>query len=42
MNSEKKEFILRTIIYTFMLTSIIIFSVLYDFNNVKEFIYSNF
>lgn len=42
VKKETKEFIFRVILYTVMITSLIIFSVLYDFNVVKEFIYSNF
>lgn len=42
VKKETKEFIFRVFFYTIMITSLIIFSVVYDFNVVKDFIYSNF
>lgn len=42
VKKETQEFIFRVVFYTVMIISIIIFCVLYDFNVVKEFIYSNF
>ena len=42
VKKETKEFIFRVAFYTLMITSLIISCVLYDFNVVKEFIYSNF
>ena len=42
VKKETKEFMFRVVFYTFMITSLIIFSAIYDFNVVKDFIYSNF
>ena len=42
VKKETKEFWLRVVFYTIMMTSLIIFCALYDFNVVQEFIYSNF
>ena len=42
MKNEKLKSIIKVLCFTFMISSIIIFSFLYDFNKVKEFIYSNF
>ncbi|KXB46127.1 hypothetical protein HMPREF3188_00854 [Tissierellia bacterium KA00581] len=42
MKNEKLKSIIKVLWFTFMISSIIIFSFLYDFNKVKEFIYSNF
>ena len=38
VKKETKEFVFRVAFYTLMITSLIIFCVLYDFNVVKEFI----
>lgn len=42
MKKENINDILKILWFTFMISTIIIFSFLYDFNKVKEFIYSNF
>lgn len=42
MKKENLKNILKILYLTFMITSIMIFSFVYDFNKVKEFIYSNF
>lgn len=42
MKNEKLKSIIKVLWFTFMISGIIIFSFLYDFNKVKEFIYSNF
>lgn len=42
LSQENKKFIYRTIKYTIIIVSLVIFMMLYDFNVVKDFIYSNF
>lgn len=42
VNKEKKECIYRVIKCAVMIVGLVIFLFMYDFNVVREFIYSNF
>lgn len=42
VKDDRKTFLIRVICYTLMITSLIVFSFLYDFNTVKGFVYNNF
>lgn len=42
MTKEKLKFAYDVLLYTVMITIIILFLFFYNFNNVPEFIYSNF